>query len=156
MATTIVPGFGFLSSKVSQLLNLTRIAKKRSLYFSNHDELGTNAIAMDTTKRRLYYLQKVAKLTSCLVIDLRNVNSCSITKQYSSIDVDDLKTKKLHHFLKSIFLNFRFKNRTDVVSLPLYDASKNRQGDLSQLEEKAQKWQVMVSKLLHNPINVIA
>ncbi|GEO07813.1 hypothetical protein [Segetibacter aerophilus] len=146
MRTIIVPLYGYLNSRIKKLWNLTKFAKKRSLHFSSHDEVGANIMALDVLKRKLLYAAKTPGTTSCLIIDLNDLQACSVKKEYSGIAPGELKSKKLHHFLKSIFLNLVFKNRT--VSLRLYDAKKQQQGGVEQLETQAKKWQRDLSKLL--------
>ena len=145
MRTIIVPLYGYLNSRIKKLWNITKLAKKRSVHFLNQEEVGVNVMALDALKRRLLYARKT-QTTSCLIIDLNDLQACSLKKEYSSITAGDLKSKKLHHFLKSVFLNLVFKNGT--VSLPLYDAQKQQQGDVEQLETQAKKWQNNLSKLL--------
>jgi len=147
MTTVIVPMYGYLNRKIKGLLNLEKIAKTRSLHFSSEDEVGTNVIALDARKRKLLYLKKAPDISSCLIIDLNNLVSCSIRKQYDSINADELKTKKLHDFLKSIFINLSFKNGSGTLSLPFYDAQTDKQEDVEEAEAKAKKWETIVSKL---------
>ncbi len=107
---------------------------------------------MDPTKKQLLYLKKAPDFSSCLIIDLSNLESCSIRSQYNNINAGDLKTKKLNHFLKSIFLNHGFKNCSRTVALPFYIAETDSQEDVLQVEVKAKKWETIVSKLL--PIQI--
>jgi hypothetical protein len=152
MTTVIVPLSGYLNRKIKGLLSLTKIAKKRSLYFSTEDEVGTNVIAIDARKRKLLYLKKAPNTSSCLIVDLNNLVSCSIRKQYNSIDAGDLNTKKLQDFLKSVFIDLSFKNGTGTLSLPLYDEKNDQECDIEQLEEKAKKWVTIVTRFL--PIQI--
>ncbi|MCW3112523.1 MAG: hypothetical protein JWR18_919 [Segetibacter sp.] len=146
MRTVIVPFYGYLNSSIKKLWNLAKFAKKRSLHFSSQEEVGAHLMALDVLKRKLLYARKTPRTTSCLIIDLNQLQACSLKKEYSSIAAGELKSKKLHHFLKSVFLNLVFKNGT--VSLPLYDVQKQQQGDVEQLETQAKKWQNNLSKLL--------
>ena len=152
MTSIIVPGYGLLNREIKGLLNLAKIAKAGRLRFSTNDEVGANVIALDTRRKKLFYLKKGPNTPSCLIIDLNNLVSCSIKKQYNSINAGDLNTKKLQDFLKSIFINLSFKNGYRTLSLPLYDAQKDKESDIEQLEEKANRWKTIVSKFL--PIQV--
>lgn len=93
MTTVIVPFYSYLNTRIKRLWNLTKIAKTRSLYLSIHDEVGANVIALDARKRKLLYLRKAPNTSSCLIIDLTNLEDCSITKEYDSIDAGELKSK---------------------------------------------------------------
>ena len=70
----------------------------------------------------------------------------------SNINAGELKTKKRHHFLKSVFLKLAFKNRTGAVSLAMFDAQKESSDNPERLEPQARKWENPVSKLLPVPI----
>ena len=152
MTTIIVPICGYLNSRIKRLLNVSKLVKRRRLNFSSEEEVGDNIIGLDLLKRKLLYAKKAPDTSSCLIIDLNNLEKCIIKKEYNSIDAGELNTKKLHHFLKSIFLNLVFKNGSRTVSLPLFDAQKEQQGNLEQLETQAKKWQKIVSKIL--PIQI--
>jgi hypothetical protein len=152
MTTIIVPSCGYLNSGIKKLWNIAKLAKKRSLQISNEDEVGDNVIALDVVKRKLLYAKKTPETSSCLIIDLNNLEKCTIKKEYTSINAGELQTKKLHHFLKSILLHLVFKNGSSAVSLPLFDGQKEQQGNVEQLEAHAKKWETLVTKLLSIPI----
>src|SRR5687767_7301043 len=107
MTTMIVPLYGFLNSRIKRLFNLTKVAKEQKLHFSNFDEIGSNVIAIDTTKRKLLYANNLLISSSCLIVDLNNLQECTIKKLYDCINAGDLNKKKMSHFLKNIFLNLR-------------------------------------------------
>jgi hypothetical protein len=148
MTTIIVPLYGYLNSRIRKLWNITKFAKRRRLNISKQDEVGGNFIALDVIKRKLLYAKRTPGTSSCLIIDLNQLEACTIRKEYSSIDAGQLKTKKLQHFLKTILLNLVFKNGAGSLSLPLFDARKEQQVNIEQLEAKAKKWESLVSKVL--------
>ena len=153
MTTIIVPLYGFLNRKIKRLFNLAKVAKERKLHFSNFDEVGSNVIAIDTTKRKLLYANNSPDSSSCLIVDLKNLQECTIKKQYDCINAGDLNKKKMSDFLKSIFLNLRFRNSSVPVNLPIYEVQKNYADNVEQLETKANKWRAIVAKLLPNTQN---
>lgn len=152
MTTMIVPFYGYLNNKITRVLNINKLAKRRRSGFSRGDEVGANIIALDLPKRKLLYVKKASGTSSCLIIDLNNLERCTIKKEYNSINAGELNTKKLHQFLKSIFLNLVFKNGSPAVSLSLFDAQKDQQNNVEKLEAQAKKWKTIVSKLL--PIRI--
>ena len=152
MKTIIVSFYGYLNSRIKKPWNITKLAKGRCLNISNQDEVGPHVIALDMMKRKLLYVKTTPTASSCSIIDLNDLEACSIKKEYNSIDAGELKTKKLHHFLKSVFLNLVFKNGSRTVSLTLFDAQKEQPGNIEQLEAKAKKWESIVSKLL--PVHI--
>jgi hypothetical protein len=146
MTMIIVPFYGYLNSRIKRLLNITKVAKRGSLNMANQEEVGGNVIALDVAKRKLLYMKKTPGISSCVMVDLDHLERCTIRKEYNSINAGELKTKKLHNFLKSIFLHLVFKNGKETLSLPLFDAQKEQQGNIEQLEAQARKWETLVSK----------
>jgi hypothetical protein len=148
MTTIIVPLHGLLNSRKKPIFNLDKIAKEHKLHFSNFDEVGSNIIAIDSTKRKLLYVNNSPVTSSCLIIDLNDLKECTIRKSYDSINAGDLNKRKMSHFLKNIFLNLRFRNGSPSVTLPLYEAQKNYGENVEQLETKAKKWSAILTNLL--------
>ncbi len=148
MRTIIIPLFGYLNRKIGRLWNVTKFAKRRKLNISNRDEVGSHIIALDTQKRKLLFAKKKPDASSCLVVDLTNLKTCTLKKEYTSINSGELKTKKLHQFLKSIVLRLVFGNGSEMVSLPLFDAQTEMADNIEQLEVQAKKWEGLVLKMI--------
>ena len=148
MTKIIVPLYGFFNRSIKRVLNLAKVAKYLRLSFSNFDEVGGGLIAIDTTKKKLLYLKNAPGTSSCLIVDLSNLKECTVKKQYDSINPGELNKKKLSDFLRSMFLSLRFKNDPAPFSLSLYEAQKDKQHEVEQLEAKAKKWETIFSKLL--------
>jgi hypothetical protein len=137
---------GYLNDKFRKLWNIAKSAKK-SLWRSSKGVIGTKAIAVDTQKRKLFYLKKTPNASSCLIIDLNNLEKCTIKKEYNSITAGELKVNKLHLFLKRIFLNLKMKNSSGTVTLTLYDAHSDGHEDVLEAEVFAHKWEKMISNI---------
>jgi hypothetical protein len=148
MRTVIVTFFGYLNNRIRRHWNISKLAKRRNLNISNQDEVGDYSIALDNKKRKLLYAKTCPDVSSCLLIDLNDLEACSIKKEYNSINAGELKTKQLHNFLRSVYLNLAFKNEPGIVSLTLFDARNEHQGDIEQVEAQARKWERIVSKSL--------
>ena len=151
MKTIIVPLRGYLNGRIKKFWSLTNFAKTRRFNISNQDDIGDNVIALDVVKRKLLYAKKNANTPSCLIIDLKDLDSCTLTRQYNSIGAGELSKKKLSEFLKSISLNLHFKNSPRIVSLPLFEAEHDVQGDREVIEAKAERWGNIVSLLFRLP-----
>lgn len=148
MRTVIVPGYGFLSSRFRKLWNITSLAKRQGLHLLNHEVVGAHVIALDASKRKLIFANTSPVSSSCLIIDLNNLETCSIKKEYTSIDAGALKNRKLYHFLKSVFLNLVFKNSSDTLALPLFNAQNEEVKNIEHLEAQAKRWESIISKVL--------
>ncbi|MDQ2862475.1 MAG: hypothetical protein M3R50_02285, partial [Bacteroidota bacterium] len=63
------------------------------------------------------------------------------------IKPDDLRKKRLEKFLKTMHLQFEFKDGRDAVTLPFFENKKNRLADLPLLERKTKNWEMIFSKM---------
>ena len=144
MSTIII--HGYLNDKFKKLWNIVRSAKK-SLWMSHKSMTGARAVALDIQKRKLFYLKTTSGSSSCLIVDLNNLEKCTLKKEYSNIDAGQLKVNKLHLFLKKILLNLKLKNSTGIVTLTLYDAHEDGPANAPEAEASAHKWEVIVSQL---------
>lgn len=152
MTTVIVPLYRYINNKIKRFLSINELAKLCNWCFSKHDILGTKFIGLDIFKRKLFYIEQNNNKPTCLVINLKDVESCIIKKQYNSINAGALKQRKLNEFLTTIFLQLRFKHNSKLVHLPFFEKKKDKFMNIEELEAKASAWETMVSKLL--PINV--
>jgi hypothetical protein len=151
MTNIIVPFREYRNLRFYKMRSLEEFAKTHSLAISNHDETGAILLALDEVKRKLLYASTNAGTSSYLIADLNHLEICTVKKEYKTILAGKLKTKKLHHFLKSIFLNLVFKYGSGTLSIPLFDAQKDRNDNIEILEAKAKKWSSIISKLLPGP-----
>ena len=148
MTTVIVPFRNASERKKAATLSTDTIAKKTQLRFFAEDEVGASVIALDRHKRKLIYAKKAPAVSSCLQVDLRHIDGCSIVKHYGPIEAGALQTNKLQNFLQSIFMHLSFKHRPGKLSLPLYDAKRDDAENVEHLEQKARKWQAIISQVL--------
>ena len=148
MTSIIVPLHEHSNGRIKKFWNITKLAKRRSLSISNHDEIGTNVIALDVGKRKLLYANTTPGRSSCLIVDLNNLERCTVKKEYNSINAGDLIKMKLHQFLKRIFIHLVFKNRSGTISLPMFEAKQEQNNNMEQFERIAKKWESIVTKLL--------
>src|SRR4051812_19641458 len=99
MTTIMIPVIRYIKRKIRGVLCIAKIAKKRRLYISAHDELGDHVIAIDSRKRKLLFMRKASAASSYLVIDLKYLQACTVKKQYGSIKPGDLPKRKVTDFL---------------------------------------------------------
>jgi len=152
MRTIIVPLYHYINSKIKLFWNIDQLAKSCRLSFSKHDILGSKILGLDMLKRKLLYLQQNNNKPSCVVIDLKDIESCTIKKQYSSIEAGGLEKRGLHEYIKTISLELGFKNDSSVIGIPLFDNKNDKIQNLPELEAKAKGWETYVSQLL--PIKI--
>src|SRR3954469_15419254 len=126
MIMIVDPLYRYLNGKIKTFWNRNKLINKRKLLFWKKEELGSNIIALDITKRRLLYFNQVNDKPGCLIINLKDVQSCTIKKQYHGINAGDLVQKNLKDYLKSILMHFSFKNGHQAIALSFYEEQKNK------------------------------
>lgn len=148
MTATIVPLFKYFNKKIKGAWNMARFCKDRNLFFSNKDVMPGSLIANDAGKRKLLFFRRSDYRQSCMIINLEEMENCSIVREYNAIDAGELKHKKLHKFLRSICLHLHFKNQTQPITIPFYESGFGNDQDIESLEIKANKWKLILSKML--------
>ncbi len=154
MVTALVKFYHYVnsSSRIKKIWSATKNTKRNTSSFLSQDDVGVKVIALDAHKRKLLYFKRTANASSCLLIDLRHLEKCSVRKEYNNINAGDLKTRKLQSFIENIFLNIGFKDGSDLIALRLYEAKTDGQQDVAQIEVKARKWEMIVQNLhQHKP-----
>ncbi|MEP6728212.1 MAG: hypothetical protein ABJC98_20470 [Bacteroidota bacterium] len=129
-------------------LQLSELGSRHNLSFSSHEIVGGKMIGVDGVKRKLLILEKNNEINQINIISLDEVSAISVKTIYNSINSGELKKRKMHEFLKSILLQFDFKDAREKIGLPFYQNEINNTGDLPGLERKVKNWQVMLSKMI--------
>jgi hypothetical protein len=137
------------AKKMKQFLYLSEQGTKNDLSFSSQEMVGNKIIGLDGIKRKLLLLDETDGQTHLHTIDLGEIESCTIKKNYNGIYAGELKKRKIEEFINSIVLQFDFKNASrKPIILPFYDKAVNNAWEIKELETKARGWQTMLSKLL--------
>ena len=126
---------------------LSELGSKYSLSFSGHTLLKKNLVGIDGLHRKLLVVNESDKGREDL-IDLHEVRSCSIKKLYGPIRVGDLKRRRLNEYLDKMLLCFEFYSQRPPVELCFYDRREDAPGSAGELEQKARKWEMMLSKMI--------
>jgi hypothetical protein len=128
--------------------SVKELFKRCRLFCSRHSVLRNRVIGLDLLNIRLLYLQLNKNNSTCVEIRLRDLEDCTVKKQYTPIGAGSLRNNGLHEYLKSISLVLYFKNGRQSIGIPFYEKKKDRLYHLSELEAKARSWQTTVLKLM--------
>src|SRR6476619_7462610 len=146
MIMIVAPFYKYINGKIKAFRRRNKLTNKQKLLFWKKEELGSSVIALDITKRKLLYFNQVNDKPGCLIIDLKDVDSCTIKKQYHGINAGGLVHKKLQDYLKNILMHFSFKNSNHAIALSFYEEQKNKKEEAEHLEIKANEWEATISK----------
>jgi len=143
---------------MNQLLyRIQALGAKHQLTFSSQELLKNYVIGLDGVHRKLTVIH-APDTTKCdaAVVDLAEVKRCSVKKQYGTISGGALKQQKLDSYLEQIVLCLELKDEKDTVEIPFYQAIANHAGESLELEQKAKRWEVILSKLVDTPVQKTA
>jgi len=125
----------------------SRLGAKYSLNFTGQEELNDLLIGFDGIQRKLLVLKTRANtIYHSFVIDLNEIKSCSVKKQYGGIAGGELKTRKLSEYLECILLHFEFKDKPPK-EICFYHHVDNHLSECWEREQKANNWKTILSKL---------
>lgn len=127
---------------------LSKLGSKLNLSFSSHVLLGNKIIALDGMKKKLLVTNINNVLDEIYVIELSEVQSISIKKNYSSIKPEELNKREVEEFLETIVLQFQYRNEEKGIGLVFYERKKNSLYDLKVRERNARNWQLILSKMI--------
>ena len=135
---------------MKQIFNrLSELGIKNNLRFSSQELLENAVIALDGMQGKLLVINGIVKDNyDEALIDLDDLKSCSLKKEYGSIRVGDLKKRKLEQLLNKISLHFEFRNNKEPVDVPFYEHSEAQNLNVSEMELKAKHWGIILSKML--------
>lgn len=148
MKTFIVPLNKPLIKRIRKIWADTYKSKKHVLHSTGANNEGDRFMALDVPKKQLLYAKNKSNASSCLIIDLKHLEKCSIKKEYGHINAGELNSRKLYHFIKTIILKLVFKNGSGSLSIPLFDAQNETHNNIDKLEADVREWEDMVTKML--------
>lgn len=132
----------------NKYLELSEQGSRLNLSFTSHLDLGKKIIGLDGLKKCLLVLDTSSEVKSAIMIDLNEVTSIIVKKDYGSISREQLNYKGLGHFLEKIDLKFELGNGKETVVLPFYDCNEDKQADPGKIEKNADNWKKVLSKML--------
>lgn len=116
--------------------------------FSSQEVLANGVIGLDAINRRLVTMTRVGMHRfKKIIIYLHEVQKCSVKQVYGAIQSGDLVGGRLDHHLKKIVLQLEYANK-EQVEIPFYTPQYNSVYQVPELEQKARKWEAMLSRLL--------
>lgn len=143
--------------KMNQLLNrFSELGTVYDLSFASQEVLNDSIIGLDGMNRKLMVLTQIDDLIfDDYVIDLNEVKTCTVKKHYGNIRPDELRKRKLENYLERIALHFEFKNEKAPIEVAFYNHI-SPVYRLDVIEQKADHWKQILSKMLNSPLKKIA
>ena len=126
---------------------------KHNLCFSGQEIINNCVFALDGVNRKLLVIADThQRKNDVILVDLTEVKSCSVKKRYGMIKGGDLKRTPLDNFLELMVFHFAFIRQRQPIEVVLYHHETDPVNGLPELEQKAKRWEMMLSKLVHAPV----
>jgi len=129
----------------SLLDEFSRVGSQNGLSFSSQEVLRHSVIGLDGLQRKLLVVEREGEdRHQSVVIDLNDMKRCVVNKGYQRISRGD--SAKPEELLQSISLKFDVPHLA-APNIVFYNRIDDPAGSASELESKANHWQVMLTKL---------
>jgi hypothetical protein len=138
-----------------QLLQaFSQAGSNHNLSFSSQEILKDTAIGLDGIHRKVLVLRRSTDVAfESLLIDINEVKSCAVKKEYITVSNSDLKTERPERYLGNISLHFELQNKPPV-EIVFYKHFNSHIDEIAELEIKAKYWEAILTKMF-TPIKKI-
>lgn len=151
----LIMGFAYINkrnrkAKEQKFIDLfNKAGEKHGLSFSSQEVLHNKIIGLDGIHRKFVV---VNENEISRVISLDDVKKCSMQKNLETYTRTDEKSSGYEMFVKSIFLQFDFKDKRQKETIIFYDNLLQPYAEEKMMESKAKDWEIILSKMIIDPI----
>ena len=142
----------------SELLDhFSKLGTKNNLSFSSQEILENCMIGLDGKQKKLLILNKndnVEYVSS--LVDLNEVKNCSKKNIYTRVNIGTTKKERFENHLDKIVLDFDFIDNRQPVQILFFEPITNHIFAMSELEQKAKKWETILSQIANTGLKKIA
>ena len=155
----LVMGFSLLNKrnkkakeqKFVDLFNSTGV--EHGLSFSSQEILRNKIIGLDGINRKFVVVNENEQSR---VIDLDDVAKCFMEKHMGTYSRTDEKSSGYEMFVKTVSLKFEFKKKREPETVIFYDILLNPEVEEKLMETKAKDWEIILSKMIIDPVKATA
>jgi len=135
-------------SKEKMFVFFSNLGAGYDLSFTVQEIFRDKIIGLDGPQKKVLIIEQHGKRYSSQMIDLYEVKSCKVKKNYTAINSDGYKKNSAEDHLTSIALEFDFKTERSPVEVVFYSYGNDSLYELRELETKTKHWEIMISKIL--------
>ena len=142
----------------SELLNhFSKLGTENKLSFSSQEILENCIIGLDGIQRKLLILKKIDKDEyDSILLDLNEVKKCSKKNIYTRVNIGTSKKERFENHLDKIVLDFDFIDNRQPVQILFFEPITNHIFAMLELEQKAKKWETILSQIANTGLKKIA
>ena len=142
----------------TELLNhFSKLGTGNNLSFSSQEILENCIIGLDGIQRKLLILKKIDKDEyDSILLDLNEVKKCSKKNIYTRVNIGTNKKERFENHLDKIVLDFDFIDNRQPVQILFFEPITNHIFAMLELEQKAKKWETILSQIANTGLKKIA
>jgi hypothetical protein len=142
----------------TELLNhFSKLGTENNLSFSSQEILENCIIGLDGIQRKLLILKKIDKDEyDSILLDLNEVRKCSKKNIYTRVNIGTSKKERFENHLDKIVLDFDFIDNRQPVQILFFEPITNHIFAMLELEQKAKKWETILSQIANTGLKKIA
>ena len=142
----------------TELLNhFSKLGTGNNLSFSSQEILENCIIGLDGIQRKLLILKKIDKDEyDSILLDLNEVKKCSKKNIYTRVNIGTSKKERFENHLDKIVLDFDFIDNRQPVQILFFEPITNHVFAMLELEQKAKKWETILSQITNTGLKKIA
>jgi hypothetical protein len=127
--------------------HFNRIASEHNIRFTKHEKFSNKIIGLDQLKKTLVIFE-FENQDNPILINLSDIRSCTLVKEYGHINAGNENKPKLERYTQSIDLTFTFKNKSESITVTLYENHVNAIDQMLSLEASGKDWESSLSQLI--------
>jgi len=145
------------TKKINRRLHrFSELGTSHQLSFSSQEVLNNNIVGLDGINRKLLVLTQVGeRLFDEYVVDLREVKNCTVKRSFGNSTPVDSRSRRAETHIEKLSLQFEFYGDADPFEIVFYNHIDNNIYHLADLEEKANHWQQILTKMLNRRLQKI-
>jgi len=132
---------------MNNLLNhFSQLGTQNNLSFSSQELLHDCILGLDGMNRKILVVTKKDDSYGSFIVDLDEIQKCTVKKIYGTIAAGGLKTGKIEEYLEKISLHFELR-RKPSIEIVFYKNLDSHIYEAQELERKAKHWEAILSKM---------
>jgi len=136
-------------STLELLSQFSGVATQKNLTFTSQEILETVLMGLDGIQRKLLIISRLgADKHDTLLIDLKEVKTCTKKQLYNRISVGNYSKARFENQIQKIVLEFEYTDGRVPSQITFFEPTTSHMLDMSELDQKAKKWEGIISKLL--------
>lgn len=136
-------------NKTKKLLRrFNEAAAAFNLTITKQERLGNRVIGFDAVNNKVQFLGASSRKHDDYLIDLGEIQSCTVKNVYSTLDAGHAKDTNAEAFVNTIALQLDYINGVQPEMLPFYDKATDPAFEMRQRAGQAKEWQALLSTRL--------